>query len=60
MAGFHLNFLMMALYETRLSLVTFKFCYGGFVQSFFNSDDVWEEVEFGAREDFILFLYQSL
>ena len=32
MAGFHLNFLMVALYETRLSLVTLKFCDGGIVQ----------------------------
>ncbi len=32
MAGFHLNFSMVALYETRLSLVTFEFCDGGVVQ----------------------------
>ena len=48
MAGFHLNFSMVALYETRLSLVTFEFCDGGVVQRIFvfDSDDVWEEVEF--------------
>ena len=32
MAGFHLNFSMVALYETRLSLVLFIFCDGGVVQ----------------------------
>ena len=32
MVRFHLNFSMVALYETRLSLVTFEFCDGGVVQ----------------------------
>ena len=32
MAGFHLNFSMVALYETRLSLVLFIFCDGDVVQ----------------------------
>ena len=31
MAGFHLNFSMVAFYETRLSLVTFEFCDGGVI-----------------------------
>ena len=31
-AGFYLNFSMVALYETRLSLVIFEFCDGGVVQ----------------------------
>ena len=38
MAGFHLNFSMVALYETRLSLVTFEFCDGGVVQICFVSE----------------------
>ena len=41
MAGFHLNFSMVALYETRLSLVTFDFCDGGVVrETFFLYSDV--------------------
>ena len=32
MAGFHLNFSMVALCETTLSLVTFEFCNGGVIQ----------------------------
>ena len=43
MAGFHLNFSMVAFYETRLSLVTFEFCDGGVIQRnvfLFDSDDV--------------------
>ena len=43
MAGFHLNFSMVALYETRLRLVTFKCCDGGVTlrtSLFFDNDDV--------------------
>ena len=32
MAAFHLNFSMVALHETTLSLVTFEFCDGGVIQ----------------------------
>ena len=32
MARFHLNFSMVALYETRQSLATFEFCDGGVIQ----------------------------
>ena len=35
MAGFHLNFSMVAFYETKLSLVTFEFCDGGVIQRIF-------------------------
>ena len=51
MAGFHFNFLMVALYETRLSLVTFEFCDGGVVQRnffFFDSDVPFECLDGGV------------
>ena len=53
MAGLHLNFSMVALYETRLSLVTFEFCDGGVVQrnvlSFlFDSDVSFEFLDVGV------------
>ena len=50
MAGFHLNFSMVALYETRLSLVTFEFCDGGVVQRnlFVDSDAPFEFLDGGV------------
>ena len=53
MARFHLNFSMVALYETRLSLVTFEFCDGGAVQRnvfflFFYSDVPFEFLDGGV------------
>ena len=61
MAKFHLNFSMVTLYETRLSLVTFEFCDGGVTLIFFVIVTMYEKIlslVLGVKT--LLSLYQNL
>ena len=62
MAAFHLNFSMVALYETTLMLVTYCFSMVALYREIFcfNNDDVWEEFDFCAWWETFLFLHESL